>query len=145
MPQNYRNQSLQFPNFRIEETLLQIGKILRKQNPNVNNSLGTSNRINSVTNSDDTISFECESVSTISISPLLDFSNLRGLKSANLNVNSLLKHIDEIRILLSDNPFDILAINESKVDYSRSTLPWRWCGYLCKKYYTILCENGSRP
>jgi hypothetical protein len=27
------------------------------------------------------------------------------LKIANLNVNSLLRHIDEIRLMLSDNPF----------------------------------------
>ena len=37
---------------------------------------------------------------------------------ANLNLNSLLKHIDEICTLLCDNPFDILAINESKIVYS---------------------------
>ena len=39
-----------------------------------------------------------------------------GLKIASLNVNSLLKHIDEIRILLHKYTFDILAINESKID-----------------------------
>ena len=39
---------------------------------------------------------------------------------ANLNINSLLKHIDEIRISLTDNPFDILAINETKLDSSIS-------------------------
>ncbi len=58
-----------------------------------------------------------DTVSTHSIS--IDFDTLnskKGLKIANLNVNSLLKHIDEIRILLSDNPLDILAINESKID-----------------------------
>jgi exonuclease III len=47
-----------------------------------------------------------------------NFSNLKGLKIANLNVNSLLKHIDDLRLMLSDNPFDILAINESKLDSS---------------------------
>jgi hypothetical protein len=34
-----------------------------------------------------------------------NFSHLKGLKIANLNVNSLLRHIDEIRLMLSDNPF----------------------------------------
>ena len=33
-----------------------------------------------------------------------------------LNINSLSAHIDELRILLSDRPIDILAINESKLD-----------------------------
>ncbi len=57
-----------------------------------------------------------DTVSTHSIS--IDFDTLnskKGLKIADLNVNSLLKHIDEIRILLY-NPFDVLAINESKID-----------------------------
>ena len=54
----------------------------------------------------------------------------------SLNVNSVLKHIDEIRTMPSDFPFDILAINESKIDpsipnseisildYSIVRLPW---------------------
>ncbi len=40
----------------------------------------------------------------------------KGLKIANLNVNSLMKHLDEIRLILNNNAFDILAINESKID-----------------------------
>jgi exonuclease III len=31
-------------------------------------------------------------------------------------INSLIKHIDEIRIILINHPFDILAINETKLD-----------------------------
>ena len=45
-------------------------------------------------------------------------AKLKGFKTANLNVNSLLKHIDEIKDLLFNMPFDILAINESKIDNS---------------------------
>ena len=37
---------------------------------------------------------------------------------ASLNVNSLIKHIDDLRIFLADNPVDVLAINESKLDNS---------------------------
>ena len=40
----------------------------------------------------------------------------KGLKIANLNVNSLMKHLDEIRLILSNKALDILAINESKID-----------------------------
>ena len=43
-------------------------------------------------------------------------ANSEGLKIASLNVNSLLKHIDELRVLLEKYTFDILAINESKID-----------------------------
>ena len=42
----------------------------------------------------------------------------RGLKIAAVNVNSLSAHIDEIRILLAENPLDILAINETKLNKS---------------------------
>lgn len=42
----------------------------------------------------------------------------RGFKIAALNVNSLSAHIDEIRILLAENPLDILAINETKLNES---------------------------
>ena len=42
----------------------------------------------------------------------------RGFKIASLNVNSLIKHIDDLRIFLADNPVDVLAINESKLDVS---------------------------
>ncbi len=40
----------------------------------------------------------------------------KGLKIANLNVNSLKKHLDEIRLIFNNNAPDILAINESKID-----------------------------
>ena len=43
-------------------------------------------------------------------------ANLKGFKIVSLNVNSLLKHIDEIRRVLLSAPFDIFAINESKID-----------------------------
>ena len=33
-----------------------------------------------------------------------------------LNVNSLFKHIDELRIMLSEKPVDTFAINELKLD-----------------------------
>ena len=33
-----------------------------------------------------------------------------------MNVNSLLKHNDEIRYVLCSAPFDIFAVNESKID-----------------------------
>ena len=40
----------------------------------------------------------------------------KGLKIANLNVNSLMKNLDEICLILSNKALDILAINESKID-----------------------------
>ena len=33
-----------------------------------------------------------------------------------ININSLSKHIDELKILMSHDCFDILAINETKLD-----------------------------
>ena len=60
---------------------------------------------------DDPTIGECDSI-------LHCVTKLKGLKIASLNVNSLLKHIDEIRHFLFKFPFDIFAINESKIDDS---------------------------
>ena len=43
-------------------------------------------------------------------------NNLKGLKIASLNINSITKHIDELRTLMESKPIDILVINESKID-----------------------------
>jgi len=49
-------------------------------------------------------------------STMRSVANLKGFKIASLNVNSLLKHIDEIRFVLLSAPLDICAINESKIN-----------------------------
>ncbi|KAK2568709.1 hypothetical protein P5673_006703 [Acropora cervicornis] len=46
--------------------------------------------------------------------------SMRGFKLASLNIASLPKHIDELRVLLSDNPLDILFVNETRLDDSVS-------------------------
>ncbi|RMX42805.1 hypothetical protein pdam_00022488 [Pocillopora damicornis] len=43
---------------------------------------------------------------------------MRGFKLFFLNIASLPKHIDELRVLLSDNPLDQLSINETRLDDS---------------------------
>ena len=43
-------------------------------------------------------------------------NKFKGLKIASLNINSIIKHIDELQVLLENSPIDILAINESKID-----------------------------
>jgi hypothetical protein len=40
----------------------------------------------------------------------------RGFKLASLNITSLPKHIDELRVLLADRPVDVLSINETRLD-----------------------------
>ena len=44
--------------------------------------------------------------------------HVRGFKLASINITSLPKHIDELRILLADRSIDILAINETRLDDS---------------------------
>ena len=46
----------------------------------------------------------------------------RGIKMANRNITSLLKHIDELRILLADSPVHVLSINETRLNYSVKTV-----------------------
>ena len=40
------------------------------------------------------------------------------LKTAHLNIRSLLKHLDELKILLLDHPFDIICLNETWLNSS---------------------------
>jgi hypothetical protein len=48
--------------------------------------------------------------------PLHSIANIKGFKLACININSLYKHIDEIRYILMSSPLEVLAINESKLD-----------------------------
>ena len=41
-----------------------------------------------------------------------------GLKTAHLNIRSLPKHLDELKILLLDHPFDIICLNETWLNSS---------------------------
>ena len=57
--------------------------------------------------------------------PLCSYRNLvykefsgNGLNIAQLNVNSILKHVDEIKSLVKQNNIHLLALNETKVDHS---------------------------
>ena len=43
-----------------------------------------------------------------------------GFKIASLNIASLPKHIDELRIVMSNDEIDVLAVNESRMG---STVP----------------------
>ena len=40
----------------------------------------------------------------------------RGFKMASLNITSLTKNIDELRILLANYPLDVISINETRLD-----------------------------
>ena len=65
-------------------------------------------------------------------------SNKRGFKIANLNVISLLKHIDELRLCLTNQQLDILAINETKMD---SDVP---LDLISLEGYTWVSKNRNR-
>ena len=42
--------------------------------------------------------------------------NCRGFKIGSLNITSLYKHIDELTVLMAKQTFDILALNETRLD-----------------------------
>lgn len=52
----------------------------------------------------------------IKYSCLDEIKILKGFKIASLNINSLLKHIDELRLILTKSEIDVFAINETKID-----------------------------
>ena len=59
---------------------------------------------------------ESDSTNLTCQSAQFNVSKLKGLNIASLNMNSIMRHIDEIRVLLFDCSFDILAINVTKLD-----------------------------
>ena len=65
--------------------------------------------------------------------PLSNVATSKGFRMANININSLLKLIDELRVILEKHPLDVLAINESKIDESISDYEIKIPGYVsCK-------------
>ena len=68
-----------------------------------------------------------DSVDSINFSDFLPSG--RGFKITSLNINSLLKHIDELRILLADRSIDILSISETKLDDSIKSCEVQIPGY----------------
>ena len=42
--------------------------------------------------------------------------SVKGFRIGHLNITSLVKHVDELRIYIEDKPFDLLGINESRLD-----------------------------
>ena len=51
-----------------------------------------------------------------SVSLNVEFLNIKSFKMDMLNIVSLPKYIDEIRIILGDQYFDVLALNETRLD-----------------------------
>ena len=51
-------------------------------------------------------------------SQLSKLKSTKGFKMANLNINSLLKSVDQLRAIMVNTPLDILSINKTKIDDS---------------------------
>ena len=59
----------------------------------------------------------------------LDMPKTRGFRIAMLNVASLVKHLDELRLMLLDKKLDVLAISETRLDSTISDGLVRIDGY----------------
>jgi exonuclease III len=46
------------------------------------------------------------------------YPKLKGFKVGHLNIASLMKHKDELSIFITKNSFDVLCINETRLDSS---------------------------
>ena len=55
--------------------------------------------------------------------------NSPGLKIAHLNIRSLPKHIDEFKILMADNPFDVTCLSETWLNSTWSDNELHFDGY----------------
>ena len=54
--------------------------------------------------------------------------NLKGFTIANLNITSLIKNIDQFRLYLEKQKFDVICINETRLD---ATVP-NHISYSCR-------------
>ena len=61
-----------------------------------------------------------------------------GFKMACLNINSLVKYVDELKALLAEFSIDILVINETKLDGSIKSSELHISGY------KFICRNRNR-
>lgn len=57
-----------------------------------------------------------EGNNTLRLNNLGAIPKLKGFSIASLNIVSLLSHIEDLRVIMINEPFDILAINESRLD-----------------------------
>ena len=55
-------------------------------------------------------------ISDNTLNPAEVLKTLKGFRVGHLNITSLVKHVDELRVYMRDEPFDILSINESRLD-----------------------------
>ena len=55
--------------------------------------------------------------------------NSPGLKIAHLNIRSLPKHLDEFKILMADNPFDVMCLSETWLNSTWSDIEVHIDGY----------------
>ena len=82
---------------------------------------------------------QCDSVEGNDVySPLHCITSCKGFKLVCININSLFKHIDEIRYILINSPLEVLAINESKLDDTISDTE------VCIPGYIIIRKDRSR-
>jgi exonuclease III len=63
---------------------------------------------------------------------------IRGFKIANLNITSLVKHIDELRIHMHEQELDVLGINETRLDSDYPT------DLISIDGYTWIAKNRNR-
>lgn len=59
----------------------------------------------------------------------MDILNSPGLKIAHLNIRSLPKHLDEFKILMADNPFDVMCLSETWLNSTWSDTELHIDGY----------------
>jgi exonuclease III len=57
------------------------------------------------------------------------YPKLKGFKIGQLNITNLVKHVEELRIFIHEQPIDILYINETWLDNSISSAEVEICGY----------------
>lgn len=56
-------------------------------------------------------------------------NRLKGFRIGHLNITSLIKHIEQLKVYLNNEPLDILSINNSRLDETISSSDVKINGY----------------
>ena len=72
------------------------------------------------------------------------YPKLKGLKFAHLNITSLPKHLDELKLFLQQVPFEILSLNETRLLWNCAiqwTLAYSESNFANCKLYQLFKEK----
>ena len=79
------------------------------------------------------------------VTSLEDLTSIKGLKIAHLNVRSLVDKIDQLRVLLSNLPVDILCLSETWANANHTPTFLEIPGYELSLHHRSTTDDRGNP